>query len=48
MNLRDALDILENHNKWRRDKNIPNSKKMISPELLGEAIDYVVKKFKQN
>lgn len=40
MKLCEAAEILEDHNKWRRSKNI--GEKMIDPKLLGQAIDVIV------
>jgi len=44
MNLGRAIEILELHNKWRRD-NL-GKYKMAEPKELGEAIDTVVSKLK--
>lgn len=39
MNLKEAVNILENHNKWiRGDDNF----KMADPKKLGEAVDIAV------
>ena len=37
-----ALRLLEHHNKWRRGADI----QMLNPTVLGEAIDIIVKEFK--
>lgn len=37
-----AVEVLEAHNKWRRDKNVPNSQPMQDPKELGKAIDIAV------
>lgn len=48
-NLRDetdldnVIDILEKHNEWRRDENVPPKTKMVSPKELGDAIDKAIK-----
>ena len=42
MNIKEATKILKEHNLWRRDKNEINSRDMISPTILGYAIDTVV------
>ncbi len=45
MKIEEAIEILENHNKWRRgDDDIP----MTNPKLLGLAIDLVVLEFKKS
>jgi len=44
MELYDAIKLLEHHNKWRKGADIP----MVNPSALGEAIDTVVKKYKEN
>ena len=41
MNLEKAIEILEHHNRWRRDENVPNSLDMVNPTELGKAIDLV-------
>ena len=47
MNLKEAAEILEKHNKWRRDNNVPSKYEMADPEKLGVAIDTVVKFVKE-
>ena len=37
-----AVKVLEAHNKWRRDDNVPNSQPMVDPKELGKAIDLAV------
>lgn len=37
-----ATEVLKQHNEWRRDDNIPNSKDMVNPTELGQAIDKAV------
>jgi len=46
MDLKKAIDILELHNKWRRDNTgeVP----FIEPKVIGEAIDLVVDEYKSN
>ena len=43
MDLKDAIDILSMHNRWRRDNmgEVPQ----VHPTILGEAIDVVVSEF---
>ena len=44
MKIKEAIGILKQHNKWRRgDKDI----EMVSPYLLGLAIDWVVAYFEE-
>lgn len=47
MTLQQAIEILEAHNKWRRDGNVPNSLPMQNPTQLGIAIDTVVNHLKE-
>jgi hypothetical protein len=47
MKLNEAIVILENHNEWRRDKEVPNSIVMVDPLELGIAIDVVVSEVKK-
>ena len=42
MKLSEAIEILERHNKWRRNKEVPNRITMADPIKLGIAIDTVV------
>ena len=42
MELEEAITILENHNQWRRNNEIPNTIAMVNPKTLGIAIDTVV------
>ena len=37
-----AVKVLEAHNKWRRDNNVPNSQPMVDPRELGKAIDLAI------
>ena len=47
MKLEEAIKVLENHNEWRRNNDIPNSIVMVDPKELGIAIDIVVSEFKK-
>lgn len=38
MNIEEAIQILKDHNKWRRGADMP----MTDPKILGEAIDCIV------
>ena len=42
MTLKQAIKIVESHNKWRRDNNVPPKTKMVNPTELGEAIDILL------
>lgn len=42
MTIKKAIEILEKHNKWRRDNSVPNKNTMADPTELGIAIDTVV------
>lgn len=42
MTREEAAEILRDHNEWRRDKEVPSSKPMVCPTLLGKAIDFAV------
>lgn len=42
MNLEKAIEILEQHNKYRRDKNVPSIHEPTNTKELGVAIDTVV------
>lgn len=46
MDLKSAIDILSIHNDWRRDNtgDMPH----VQPKILGEAIDLVVREFKNS
>ena len=37
-----AVKVLEAHNRWRRDDNVPNSQPMVDPKELGKAIDRAI------
>ena len=45
MNLKDAIQVLKDHNAWRRSNEIG---KMIDPELIGIAIDKVANSYKED
>ena len=47
MELKQAIKLLEEHNKWRRDNNVPSIYEMVSPKELGIAIDTVIKHYKK-
>ena len=42
MTIKQAIRIVESHNKWRRDENVPPKTKMASPAELGEALDVLL------
>ena len=42
MKIKEAIKILERHNKWRRGAEMP----MENPEKLGEAIDVAIRNLK--
>ena len=42
MTLKQAIKIIENHNKWRRDNNVPPKTKMGDPKKLGVALDVLL------
>lgn len=46
--LKESILILDEHNKWRRNDEIPNSIPMVDPKELGLAIDYVVNYFNKS
>lgn len=43
MDRKTCIEILAQHNAWRRDDNIPNSIPMVNPTELGDALDYAIK-----
>lgn len=47
MDLPTAIEILEKHNEWRRDENIPPKTDMQNPTDLGNAIDYALIELKK-
>ena len=42
MTLKQAIRIVENHNKWRRDSNVPPKTRMVEPKRLGVALDVLL------
>ena len=42
MTLKQAIRIVENHNKWRRDNNVPPKTKMGDAKKLGIALDVLL------
>ena len=42
MSMKDAMKILIQHNKWRRDNHIPNKYDMVNPTELGKAIEIAI------
>ena len=42
MTLKQAIKIIENHNKWRRDNNVPPKTKTGDPKKLGIALDVLL------
>lgn len=42
MDIRTCIDILTQHNAWRRDDKVPNSIPMVNPTELGLAIDFAI------
>ena len=42
MTLKQAIKIVENHNKWRRDNNAPSKYKMGDVKKLGIALDVLL------
>ncbi|WP_417444628.1 hypothetical protein [Joostella sp.] len=48
MTIERALQVLEQHNEWRRDKNVTSEMKMVNPTELGNAIDVTIEYIKNN
>ena len=46
MKIDKAVKILEDHNKWRRDNNVPAMYPPTNSQFLGLAIDTVVEYFR--
>ena len=42
MTLKQAIKIVESHNRWRRYNNVPPKTKMASPAELGKALDVLL------
>ena len=47
MELERVIEILEKHQEWRRDQNVPPKTKMQSPIEIGTAIDYAISELKK-
>ena len=47
MSIKDAMKILIQHNKWRRDDHIPNKYDMVNPTELGKAIEVAINVMKE-
>lgn len=48
MEIKEAMEILQRHNEWRRDNEIPSSLVMISPKELGIAFDVIGRHYEEN
>jgi hypothetical protein len=46
MTLKEAIAVLEAHQKWRRDNTVPPIYPATNPTLLGNAIDRIIDAFK--
>ena len=42
MTLKQAIRIVEQHQRWRRDPNVPPRTKMVNPIDVGKAIDVLL------
>ena len=47
MKLEKVIEILEKHQEWRRDQNVPPKVEMQSPIEIGAAIDYALIELKK-
>jgi len=47
MKIERIIEILEKHQEWRRDQNVPPKTQMQSPIELGTAIDYAIEELKK-
>ena len=47
MKLERVIEILEKHQQWRRDKNVPPKTEMQSPIEIGTAIDFAISELKK-
>ena len=47
MELERVIEILEKHQEWRRDQNVPPLTEMQSPIEIGTAIDYALSELKK-
>lgn len=45
--MRHHLATLIQHNRWRRDDNVPNNRRMCNPTEIGQAIDFAIEYIKQ-
>lgn len=43
MEVKDAIDLLEHYNKWRKGADVP----MVQPKALSEAIDLIVELYRK-
>jgi hypothetical protein len=46
MSIQEAIEILTQLNRWRRDENVPNSQMMPNPKEVGVSIDKAVEVMK--
>ncbi|BAQ92520.1 hypothetical protein [uncultured Mediterranean phage uvMED] len=47
MKLKEAIEVLQKHQEWRRDKSFIPKSKIQSPSDVGRAIDYALKELKK-
>lgn len=47
MKLERVIEILEKHQEWRRDQNVPPLTEIQSPIEIGTAIDYALRELKK-
>ena len=47
MELETVIEILEKHQAWRRDPNVPPKTEMQSPIEIGTAIDFAISELKK-
>ena len=47
MELETVIEILEKHQEWRREPNVPPKVEMQSPIEIGTAIDYAISELKK-
>ncbi|MEL4307419.1 hypothetical protein [Joostella sp. CR20] len=48
MTTKEASEILQQFNRWRRDVNVPSKYKPPRPTLIGQAIDKAIEVLKEN
>ena len=48
MDIDKAIQILEYHQQWRRDKNVPALNEMQKPALIGNALDTLIAEVKNS